>query len=214
MDYNTQKNKLILPEYGRNIQKLVEYALAIEDREKRNIAAQEIINILGNMNPHLRDINDFKHKLWDHLALMSDFKLDIDSPYPTPKRETFEEKPKTLPLNTTEIKFKHFGRIIEILIKQAAEIQDEKKKNALVEVITNHMKKSYLMWNKEIVSDDVIFESLKQLSEGKLEPREGFVLPNSKDIIQKTKKRKRIKTVTHTHSNVHTSNHTTNHTNH
>jgi len=196
-DYNTLSNKLILPEYGRNIQKLVEYAMTIEDRERRNIAAQEIISILGNMNPHLRDINDFKHKLWDHLALMSNFELDIDSPYPTPNKETFESKPKTLPLHTTEIKYKHFGRIIGVLIKQAAEIEDEKKKNALVEVITNHMKKSYLMWNKEIVSDDVIFESLRELSNGKLSPREGFVLQNTKDIMQRTKKRKRIKTVTH-----------------
>jgi CRISPR/Cas system-associated endonuclease Cas1 len=201
-DYNTLKNKLILPEYGRNIQKLVEHALTIEDKEKRNIAAQEIINILGNMNPHLRDINDFKHKLWDHLALMSNFQLEIDSPYPTPLKETFDEKPKKVEINHNEIKFKHFGRIIEKLIKQAAEIEDETKKNALVEVITNHMKKSYLMWNKEIVSDDVIFESLRELSSGKLQPKDGFVLPNSKDIMLRTKKRKRIKTPhTPTHTN-------------
>lgn len=202
-DYNTLKNKLILPEYGRNIQKLVEYAMTIEDREKRNIAAQEIITILGNMNPHLRDINDFKHKLWDHLALMSNFQLDIDSPFPTPKKETFDEKPKKLILNNTEIKYKHFGRIIAKLIKQAVEIEDKEKKEALIEIITNHMKKSYLMWNKEIVSDDLIFESLKELSDGKLEPKAGFVLANSKDIIQKTKKRKKIKT-NYTNNNNHT----------
>jgi len=196
MEYNTEKNRLILPEYGRNVQKLVELALTIEDRDKRNIAAQEIITILGSMNPHLRDINDFKHKLWDHLALMSDFKMDIDSPFPTPKPETFASKPKTLGYNNKEIKYRHFGRIIEKLILHATEIEDPEKKSALIEVISNHMKKSYLMWNKEVVADELIFDSLRDLSKGKLENRTGFSLQNSKDIMQNTKKRKRIKTHT------------------
>lgn len=200
-DYNTTKNKLILPEYGRNIQKLVEHAITIEDREKRNAAAQNIINILGNMNPHLRDINDFKHKLWDHLALMSDFKLDIDSPFPTPARESFDEKPKKLEIIKHEIRYKHFGRIIEKLIKHATTLSEDDKKDAMIQVITTHMKKSYLMWNKELVSDDVIFDSLKELSNGKLEAKDGLVLANSKEIIQKTKKRKRIKVTTHSQNN-------------
>jgi len=198
MEYNTQKNRLILPEYGRNVQKLVEYALTIEDRAKRNIAAQEIITILGSMNPHLRDINDFKHKLWDHLALMSDFQMEIDSPFPTPKPETFVSKPKTLEYHSKEIKYRHFGRIIEKLILHATEIEDQEKKNALIEVISNHMKKSYLMWNKEVVADELIFDSLRDLSKGKLENRSGFALQNSRDIMQRTKKRNRIKT--HTNS--------------
>ncbi len=193
IDYNTQKNRLILHEYGRNVQKLVEYALTIEDREKRNLVAQEIITILGNLNPHLRDVNDFKHKLWDHLAIMSDFKLDIDSPYTTPTPVTFYSKPKKVPCLTQEVKYRHFGRIIEKLIQHVTEIADSEKKEVLVEIISNHMKKSYLMWNKETVSDDLIFESLLDLSDGKLVNSSGFALQNSKDIIQKTRKIKPVK---------------------
>ena len=120
-DYNTSRKKLVLPEYGRHIQKMVLHAVALEDAEERNRAARAIITIMGNMNPHLRDVSDFKHKLWDHLAIISDFKLDIDSPYVTPTPETLAEKPRVVPYNTHKIRFKHYGRVIELLVAKAIE---------------------------------------------------------------------------------------------
>ncbi|MFC2138444.1 DUF4290 domain-containing protein, partial [Bacteroidota bacterium] len=151
MDYNTDREKLILPEYGRNIQKMVEFVISIEDREERNSMAHAIIQIMGNMNPHLRDINDFKHKLWDHLAIMSDFKLDIDFPYEVPARETFTSKPRKVDYNDREIRYKHYGKTIELFIERAVDMEDDEVKVALIGVIANHMKKSYLTWNKDTV---------------------------------------------------------------
>lgn len=188
MDYNTERKDLILPEYGRNVQKLVDYATTIENREDRNRAAKVIINVMGNMNPHLRDISDFKHKLWDHLAIMSDFKLDIDSPYPPPEKEKLYESPNRIPYNTNEITYRHFGRTIELLIDEAVKMEEGDKKELLIEVIANHMKKSYLMWNKETVSDETIFNALKKLSNGKIDA--DLRLRTSRDILSKSKKRK------------------------
>ena len=191
MEYSTNRNKLILPEYGRNIQKMVEYASAIEDKEKRNLAAQEIINIMGNMNPHLRDINDFKHKLWDQLMLMSDFKIDIKSPVPIPEKEFFEEKPKRVEYTGGNLKYRYLGRIMQKLILAATEIEDEEKKAELVKIITNHMKKSYLLWNKDIVEDKLIFDKLKELSDGKLEVEKDAKLSEARDLIGIRRKKKK-----------------------
>jgi len=193
MEYSTSRNKLILPEYGRNIQKMVEWASKIEDKTERNLAAQEIINIMGTMNPHLRDINDFKHKLWDQLMLMSDFKIDIDSPYPIPEKEFFEEKPKTVEYTGGRFKYKYLGRIMQKLVVAATEIEDGEKKAELVKIITNHMKKSYLIWNKDIVEDQVIFDKLKELSDGKLEVEKDTKLSEARDLIgvRRNKKKKK-----------------------
>jgi hypothetical protein len=193
MEYSTSRNKLILPEYGRNIQKMVEWASKIEDKTERNLAAQEIINIMGTMNPHLRDINDFKHKLWDQLMLMSDFKIDIDSPFPIPEKEFFEEKPKTVEYTGGRFKYKYLGRIMQKLVVAATEIEDGEKKAELVKIITNHMKKSYLIWNKDIVEDQVIFDKLKELSDGKLEVEKDTKLSEARDLIgvRRNKKKKK-----------------------
>ncbi len=123
-DYNTARKKLILPEYGRNIQKMVDHILTIEDREERNKAARTIIGIMGNLNPHLRDINDFKHKLWDHLAIIADFKLDIDAPYELPTQELLEERPKKIDYNQKSIRFKHYGHSIALMIEKAVEMEE------------------------------------------------------------------------------------------
>lgn len=189
MEYNTSRPDLVLPEYGRNVYKLVEYALKVEDKEERNRVAQAVINVMGNMNPHLRDISDFKHKLWDHLAIMSNFKLDIDSPYPLPVIEELNEKPKQMQYNTKKIKYRHFGLTIQLLIEEAIKVEDTEKRNALIKIITNHMKKSYLMWNKDVVADDVIFKALEELSEGKLVPDDNLKLTDSREIMQKSKRR-------------------------
>lgn len=191
MEYNTSKKKMILPEYGRNIQKLVEYTKTIDDKEKRNKMAKGIINIMGNMYPHFRDIADFKHKLWDHLAIMSEFELEIDSPYEEPPKEKLRQKPEAVPYNNYAIKYKHYGKTIEKLIHKAAEYPEGEEKNLLLEVIANHMKKNYLTWNKDSVSDDQILDNLEELSEGKIKvDRNKVQLPDSKEIMSKLKKKR------------------------
>jgi hypothetical protein len=190
-DYNTSRNNLKLPEYGRNIQKMVEYLMSIEDRDQRNKMAYAVIAVMGNMNPHLRDINDFKHKLWDHLFIMSDFKLDIDSPYKRPEPKVFNEKPRKVDYKTNEIKYKHYGRTLEMLINEASKFPDGEEKDQLVRIIANHMKKSYLTWNREVVNDTDIFKDLKELSGGKLDVGEEMKLNDSREILSKNK-RKRV----------------------
>jgi hypothetical protein len=191
MDYSNKRGRLILPEYGRNIQRMVEFIKTIEDREIRNQAAQEIINIMGNMNPHLRDINDFKHKLWDQLAQMADFDMDIDSPYPTPQRETFESRPNRVAYTTGNLKYKYLGRIMQKLIRAAIKIEDREKKDELVRIITNHMKKLYMIWNKDTVEDNDIFEKLAEMSDGELTVENGTRLMESKEILNKKRKIKK-----------------------
>ena len=181
-DYNTSRNKLILPEYGRNIQKMVEHILSIEDREERNRLAQAVIIIMGNMNPHLRDINDFKHKLWDHLAIMASFKLDIDYPYEIPQPEEFAEKPRTVSYNTNDIRYRHYGRIVEDLITEAIKLPESEDKDTLIRLIANHMKKSYLAWNRDSVTDEIIFNDLYELSNKRLTVKEGVKLSEQKDF--------------------------------
>lgn len=186
MEYNTSLKKLVLPEYGRHLQRMVNFTKTIEDRDKRNQAAQSIIQIMGNMNPHLRDINDFKHKLWDHLAIMADFDLDIDSPYPIPARETFEEKPATVPYSQGRMKYRHFGKIIEEMIRVAANMDDEEKKQILINIIINHMKKSFLMWNKDTVTDETILAAFRDISDGKIEVSlDDLQISNSRDLLHK-----------------------------
>ncbi len=181
-EYNTSRNKLILPEYGRNIQKMVEYILTIPDREERNRLAHAVIIIMGNMNPHLRDINDFKHKLWDHLAIMADFQLDIDYPYEIPRPEEFTEKPRRVTYNDSEIKYRHYGFIVESLIKEAIKLPDGDDKDTLIRLIANHMKKSYLAWNRDSVTDEIIFNDLHELSGKKLTVKEGVKLTEHKEF--------------------------------
>lgn len=189
-DYNTQRGRMVLPEYGRNIQKMVEFTMTLEDREERNLAARTIISIMGNLNPHLRDVVDFKHKLWDHLAIMSDFKLDIDAPYETPLPEILFEKPKSVPYKNEKIRYKHYGKIIELLIAEAIKMEEGEERNALVKLIANHMKKCYLTWNREVVTDEAIFADLKTLSDGKIIVGEDLRLSESRDILSKTKKKR------------------------
>ena len=170
---------------------MVKLAKAEPDKEKRNKMVQAIIAIMGNMNPHLRDIPDFKHKLWDHLAIISEFNLDIDSPYELPEIETLNEKPEKVSYNTKDTKFKHYGQTIEKMVKVAVDMEDGELKNILIQLIANHMKKSYLTWNKEAVADEHIFKDLKTLSEGKIDLNtEETILRETKDILAKNKRRR------------------------
>lgn len=191
MEYNTNRKKLVLPEYGRNIQKMILLAKAEPDTEKRNKMAQAIIAIMGNMNPHLRDIVDFKHKLWDHLAIIAEFDLDIESPYPTPGIETLNAKPEKVPYKTKATKFKHYGQTIEKMVKVAIDMEEGELKEILIQLIANHMKKSYLTWNKEAVADAQIFRDLKIISEGKIDlDTDKTTLIETRDILAKNKRRK------------------------
>ena len=191
MDYNSQRKKLPLPEYGRNIQNMVDYLFTIEDKEKRNRSAQVVIDVMGNLYPYLRDVAEFKHKLWDHLAIMSDFKLDIDYPYNPPTPDILTEKPKIVPYAKNNIKYKHYGFIMESLIKKTTEFEGEEKE-FLVELLANHMKKSYLAWNKDGVDDDKIFQDLRELSRGKLNiSKEEIQLVDMKSITTSTKPKKK-----------------------
>ena len=187
-DYNSCRPRLILPEYGRNMQKMVDHILSNEDRDERNRLAQAIITIMGNMNPHLRDINDFKHKLWDHLAIMSEFKLDIDYPYDIPRAEEFVEKPRRVSYNTNQIRFRHYGKIIERLIEEAIKLPEGEDKETLIKLIANQMKKSYLAWNRDSVTDAIIGADLKELSGKRIKLKEGVKLSDQKDFQKQKKK--------------------------
>jgi hypothetical protein len=189
MDYNSQRKKLPLPEYGRNIQNMVDYLFTLEDREKRNRTAQTVIDVMGNLYPYLRDVAEFKHKLWDHLAIMSDFKLDIDYPYDPPTPDILTEKPNRVPYPDNKIMYKHYGYTMQLLIKKAAEMEGEEKA-IMLELLANHMKKSYLAWNKDAVEDDKILKDLKEMSKGKLVAGDNLQLTDTKTILGKPKKKK------------------------
>lgn len=169
MEYNSTREKLVLPEYGRHIQNMVRHAMTITDREERNRCAQTIISIMGNMFPHLRDVNDFKHKLWDHLAIMSDFKLDIDYPYEVPKASILEQHHDKIPYRNSQIRYRHYGATIEELIRKAAEMDDEEEQSALLTLVANHMKKMLLEVNKDLVDDSRILNDIKALSDGRID---------------------------------------------
>ncbi len=168
IEYNSERPKLIIPEYGRHIQKMVDQAIAKETKEERNKVASSIISVMGNLNPHLRDVTDFQHKLWDQLFIISDFKLDVDSPYPIPKREELQEYPQSLEYPQNFPRYRFYGNNIKRMIDVAIGWEDGEKKDALVITIANHMKKCFLNWNKDTVENDVIFNHLFELSDGKL----------------------------------------------
>ncbi|WP_297100804.1 DUF4290 domain-containing protein [uncultured Draconibacterium sp.] len=192
MDYNTKRKKMALPEYGRNIQNMVDYLLTIEDREKRNRSAQTVIDVMGNLFPHLRDVQEFRHKLWDHLAIMSDFQLDIDYPYDPPTPESLMERPNTVPYTKHRIKYKHYGRTMELLIKEADNFEGEERE-IIIEQLANHMKKSYLAWNKDAVEDQMIFNDLEEMSRGHLKVPEGTQLADAKTLVGPPKKKNKSK---------------------
>ncbi|MCF8714653.1 DUF4290 domain-containing protein [Joostella atrarenae] len=168
IEYNSERPKLIIPEYGRHIQKMVDYAVSIEDKQERNKVAQAIIGVMGNLNPHLRDVSDFQHKLWDQLFIISDFELDVDSPYPKPTRELLEERPEPLKYPQNHPKYRFYGNNIKRMIDVCVSWEEGDLKDALKFTIANHMKKSYLNWNKDMVDDQAIFNHLFELSDGKI----------------------------------------------
>ncbi|MEC3880852.1 DUF4290 domain-containing protein [Parapedobacter sp. 10938] len=167
-DYNSTRPKLILAEYGRNVQNMVDYICALPTKEERNSYAQVIIDMMGFLNPHLRDVADFKHKLWDHLHIISDFKIDVDSPYPIPDQDSIHPKPELLNYPQHRIRYKHYGHTVEDMIERARIINDPEKKQSMTLSIANFMKMAYLTWNKDSVSDEFIIADLRELSGGEL----------------------------------------------
>lgn len=189
MNYNTQLKKLSLPEYGRNIQNMVDFCLTIPNIDERTRCANSIINIMGNMFPHLRDVNDFKHILWDHLAIMSDFNLEIDYPYEIIKKENLFSKPGKVPYSRPNMHYKHYGKTLEKLITIAADYPEGKEKEQLIWLVLNHMKKTYIQWNKEV--DDIkLFVDLYELSNRKIDKRNSDMkLADMKDLNQRKPQR-------------------------
>ena len=176
MKYNTEEKKLVMPEYGRNIQNMVDYCITIQDREERKRCADTIINIMGNMFPHLRDVNDFKHILWDH--------LDIDYPYEIVKKEDLYSRPPRIPYNNSRIRYRHYGKTLEKMIQKATEFEPGVEKDQLIKLLATQMKKSFLTWNKESVDDRKIFKDLDELSEGQIIlDEEVHKLAESRDIL-------------------------------
>ena len=169
LEYNTERPKLIIPEYGRHFQKMVDHAVAIEDDAERNKVAKAIISVMGNLQPHLRDVPDFQHKLWDQLFIMSDFKLKVDSPFPLPSKEVLEQRPDPLEYPQNHPKYRFYGNNIKRMIDVAINWEEGDMRSGLEYAIANHMKKCYLNWNKDSVDDQVIFTHLLELSEGKID---------------------------------------------
>ncbi len=183
MKYNTSRSLLVIPEYGRNVQNMIEYAMTIEDRETRNRLANVVVGIMGQLNPHLRDAMDFKQKLWDHLFIISGFKLDVDSPYTKPSPEVLAQKPVKPSYPNESIKFKPYGKNIENIIQKAIELEDGAEKDNLTQIIANQLKKSYLSWNRDSVNDELIINHLNVLSANKLKLKEDFKLDSTNEII-------------------------------
>ncbi|MFJ1474183.1 DUF4290 domain-containing protein [Capnocytophaga cynodegmi] len=185
LEYNTERTPLIIPEYGRHIQKMIEKAITIEDREKRNNTAKSIIAVMGNMFPHLRDVPDFQHKLWDQLFIMSKFQLDVDSPFEKPTSDVLIKHPDTLQYPQNHPKYRFYGNNIKKMIEVCVRWEEGQLKEALKYAIANHMKKSYLIWNKEAVEDEVVFQHLYELSDGEIDLTETKeFLTNSNELIK------------------------------
>lgn len=169
LEYNSERSKLIIPEYGRHIQKMVEEAVSEKDNDKRQKMAQSIISVMGNLSPHLRDVPDFQHKLWDQLFMMSNYKLEVDSPYPIISQEEVNAHPDPLSYPKTHAKYRFYGHNIKMMIDEVKTWEDSPKKEGLILTIANHMKKCYLNWNRDTVDDKIIFNHLAELSDGAID---------------------------------------------
>ncbi|NQX80586.1 MAG: DUF4290 domain-containing protein [Flavobacteriaceae bacterium] len=169
LEYNSERNNLIIPEYGRHVQKLVEQCVALEDIEEQEKMAKYIISVMGNLQPHLRDVPDFKHKLWDQLFIISKFQLKINSPTGTITVEELAERPPRLEYHRVKSKHRYYGNNVPMLIEKISAMEDSEVKEGMVFHLANHMKKCYLIWNKDTVDDDVIFSHLKSMSKGQID---------------------------------------------
>ena len=202
-EYNTLQEKMILPEYGRHVHLMIQHAIQIKDRDQRNIAAQTIIGVMGNLMPHLREIPDFKHKLWDHLHIISEFKLDIDAPYPPPSSTEMVEKPNPVPYPQAHIRQKHYGKILVDMIRETGKLKDCPQRDSLIQLLATQMRKSYVAWNRSEINNEQIVQDIWDISDGKIllnpeliqfveQPvvRETFYVPQGKQMRNRKKFKK------------------------
>jgi hypothetical protein len=185
MEYNTQRSKIIISEYGRNIQKMIDHAITIEDRTQRNLNAQTIVKVMGQVNSQYKDSEDFIEKLWDHLFIMSDYKLDVDPPFHIPEKEKIQEKPKKVEYPDKNIKYRHYGHAIQRFITKASKMEEGEEKDSFTYYIANMMKKNFLLYNRETVDDELIHKHLEELSNGELKIRDEFQLKSSGSLVGK-----------------------------
>ena len=198
LEYNSEREHLIIPEYGRHMQKMINYAKALETKEERNKVVKAIISIMGNLQPHLRDVPDFQHKLWDQLFIMSNFELEVDSPYDKPAKEILYARPETLKYPQNFPKYRFYGNNIKTMINVANTWEEGELKEALKFTIANHMKKCFLNWNKDTVEDYVIFNHLFELSDGQIDLKDsGETLSDSASLMRSTKKYSNTKKTYH-----------------
>ncbi|HNE50026.1 MAG TPA: DUF4290 domain-containing protein [Chitinophagales bacterium] len=189
MNYNTNRNNIEMREYGRYVQKVIDHAIKLEDKKERQAVAESIIQLMGVLNPQLRNTADYKQKLWDHLFIISKFQLDVDSPYPKPTEATARIKPSHIPYPQNRIKLKHYGKNVEALVKKAIAMEDEGKKELFTEIIGNFMKMAYKNWSNEEVSNDLIKEDMKSISGGELVISEEMNIENLSRNQQKLQRR-------------------------
>lgn len=186
MDYNSTRDKLIIPEYGRNIQKMIRHLMLVEDRDKRSRMAHIIVDVMAQMYVHPKEVLDYRQKLWDHLHIISNFKLDVDSPYPAPNIENLYKKPNRVPYATGGIRYSHYGKHIHAIIEKVSELEDGNDKDVLTRIIANHLKKSYLNWNRDSVNDDLIIKHLEELSNGRIKLPDNVRLMATNDILARS----------------------------
>ena len=184
LEYNTQREKMVMPEYGRNVLKMVQSLKTIPDKAKRTEQAAAIVKVMETLNPQVRQQEDWQHKLWDHLHIISGFDLDIDSPFPSPIKESFETRPVTIPMKGTKIKAAHYGRNIEKIINLVCDETNEEMRIILIRSLATYMRTQYLIWNKDSVKDETIFADIEKLSEGRLKVPEGIELGKLSEDIQ------------------------------
>lgn len=189
LEYNTEREDLIIPEYGRHIKKMIDYVSSLKSKDERNKLSNAIISVMGNLQPHLRDVPDFQHKLWDQLFIMSDFKLDVDSPFEKPSKDILDSKPLPLEYPQSFPKYRFYGNNIKIMIDEAVKWDNSDKKDALIFTIANHMKKCFLNWNKDNVEDQVIFEHLYELSDSKINIKNSNIELLDSSLLIRTKKK-------------------------
>ena len=189
MEYNSQRELLPISEYGRSIRNMVTYAVTIEDREARNKAAQAIVTAMACLNPQVRELVDYNHKLWDHLFILSDFQLDVDSPFPIPSKELVKAKPRQLQYPSSDIRYKYYGKVMEAMIRKIAEMEESPRKEQITQNLANFMKMSYLTWNKDTVDDSTILKHLEELSKGSLRLHESAKLNHTAEILAMNKEK-------------------------
>lgn len=191
MEYNTQREKMKISEYGRNVQKMINYAVSIENKEERTRAAYVIVSIMSHLNPGVKDSTDYQRTLWDHMHIISGFLMDVDGPFPAPTKEELFKKPEQIAYSDPNIRYRHYGKNIEGIIKKAIDYEEGPEKDALIVTIANHLKKSYLNWNRESVNDETIAKHLREMSKGKLTLDEETKLTATGDILARNKQKKK-----------------------